>query len=162
MKKRIPLIAVVIAVATLAAAPLAMAGPGRGGRHGFGGPAAHGFGHGFGIFGHLRQAKEELDLSDQQIDQLKAIFEEVHELNAPYRDQLHDGLREAAEALLANPNDIAGAQALIDGQIAAERAVRTNLLNATSKALNVLTAEQRTKLSAMLADHEAHRGRRGR
>jgi len=158
MKKRIPLIAVVIAVAALAAAPLVMAGPGRGGPEGFGGPGMHGF----GLLGHLRHAKEELDLSDQQVDQLKAIFEDLHAQNEPYREQLHGGIRSIAETLIANPNDIAAAQALIDQQSAAERTVKTNLLNATSKALNVLNAQQRTKLGEMLEEHAERRGRRGR
>lgn len=157
MKKRITLIAVVIAVAALTAAPIVHARPGGRGHHGFGGGPG-----GFGILGHLNHVKEELALSDQQVAQIKGIFAEVHELNAQYREQLHGGFKGVAEVLLANPNDIAGAQAVLDQQAVTERLVKVNLLNATAKALGVLNAEQRTKLSTLMAEHAERRGRRGR
>jgi Spy/CpxP family protein refolding chaperone len=158
MKKRIILIAVVIAVAALAVAPLVLAGPGGHGRHGFG----HGHG-GIGMFGHLGKLKNELDLSDGQVDQIKGIFKEAHEQNAQYREELHGGFMGVAEVLLANPNDIAGAQAVLDRQAAAERAIKASLLNATAKAIGVLNAEQRTKLANHLAERRvSHRERRGR
>ena len=150
MKKRLILTTAVIAIAALAIVPFVYAGPGRhAGGEGFGG--AHGFG--MGMFGHLGHIKAELDLSDQQVDQLKAIFAEVHEQNAQYREQLHGGMKGIAQTLLANPNDIAGAQALLDQQATAEAALKSNILQATSKALNVLNADQRAKLSAMLEKH---------
>ena len=155
MKKRIVLITVIIAIGALAAAPLVMAGP-----HGRSGRGMEG--HGFGILGHLGHVKDELDLSDQQVDQIKAIFAEVREQNAQYREQLHGGYRGVAETLLANPNDVAAAQALLDQQTAAERAMKTSFLNAASKALAVLNAEQRAKLSTMLEEHAERRGRHGR
>jgi Spy/CpxP family protein refolding chaperone len=149
MKKRLTIIAAVIAVAALGAAPLVYAhGAFRHG-HGFTGEG----GAALGFFGHLQGLKDELDLSDQQTDQLKAIFAEVREQNAPYRDQLHGGIQSVAQTLLKNPNDVAAAQALIDQQTTAERAVKTNVLNGVSKALNVLTPEQRDKLAAKLAEH---------
>jgi periplasmic protein CpxP/Spy len=171
MKKRIILIAVVLIAAALLAVPALVAGPGGAGRHGFGGPGRHGYaghgpggGHGIGgnhaemLLGHLRHLKDELDLTDQQAEQIKAIVGEAHEQNAGQREQLHGGFRSIAEVLLANPNDIAGAQAILDQQAAAERALKTNLLTATSKALNVLTPEQRAKLGARLAEHMEGRG----
>ena len=107
----------------------------------------------------LHHAKEELDLSDQQTDQIKAIFAEARAQNAQYREQLHGGYSNVAKTLLANPNDVAAAQALVDQQTAAERALKTNILNAASKALAVLNAEQRAKLGTMLEKHaEKHRG----
>ena len=150
MKRKLILTTAVIAIAALATVPFVYAGPGRhAGGEGFGG--GHGFG--MGMFGHLGHIKAELDLSDQQVDQLKAIFAEVHEQNAQYREQLHGGMKGIAQTLLANPNDIAGAQALLDQQATAEAALKSNILQATSKALNVLNADQRAKLSAMLEKH---------
>lgn len=161
MKKRS--IAIVIAIMALAIGPLVMAEPGRMGRHGFGGPGGPGaHGAGFGFLGHLRHAQEELDLSDQQVDQIKAIFTELHDQNATYRDQMHDGMKAIADTLIANPNDVAAAQALLDAQFATERTMKTNMLNATSKALNVLTTDQRAKLSTLIVEHGQRRGRRGR
>ncbi|HEX2123874.1 MAG TPA: Spy/CpxP family protein refolding chaperone [Thermoanaerobaculia bacterium] len=156
MKKRITILAAVLAVATLAAATFVYAGPGGHRR-----PGGHGF-HALGVLGHLDRIQEELDLSDQQTDQIKAIIAEAHEQNAQYREQLHGGLHQVAKTLLANPNDLTGAQAVLDQQLAAERALKSNLLNATSRALNVLTAEQRGKLTQILAEHAERRERRRR
>ena len=171
MNKRNTLIAVIVAAVALAAAPFLIAGPGHGagkGIHGGPGMAMHGGGmgmhggEGFAILGHLRHAKEELGLTDQQTEQIKTIFTELHEQNATYREQMHGGLRGAAEILLANPSDIAGAQALLDQQAAVERTMKSNMLNATAKAFGVLTADQRAKLRTMMAEHSERRERRGR
>lgn len=161
MKKRIAIaITLVAAVGALAVAPLVMAGGRHAGfGHGFGG---HGFGHGFGPIGKLMHVKEELDLSEQQVDQLKAIFRETREQNAVYREQLHGGYTSVAQTLLANPNDIASAQALVDQQLQAERALKTSIVGAASKALAVLNADQRAKLSAMIEEHAERHTRRGR
>jgi Spy/CpxP family protein refolding chaperone len=156
MKKRIILAALVLAVAAVAAAPHLIAGPGGRERHGprgmmLGGP---------GLFGHLRHLEGELELTDQQSEQIRAIFKDVHQQNEQYVAQLHGGLKGVATVLLANPNDLAGAQAVLDQQAAAERIVKTNILTATSKAVNVLTAGQRTKLAGLIAKHaERHGGR---
>jgi len=148
MKKRMLLTTTVIAIAALAIVPFVYAGPGRHARgEGFGG---HGAGFGLGVLGHLGHVKEELDLSDQQVDQLKAIFKDVREQNQPYREQLRGGMKDVAELLLANPNDVAGAQSLLAQRESAEAAMKANVLQATSKALNVLNADQRAKLSTML------------
>lgn len=163
MKKRTAVITILIlAAVALIAAPLVFAGPG--GHRGMRGHGMHGGrgAGGFGPLGHLSRAKEKLDLSDAQVDQIKAIFKEMHEQNAASRESLHGGFKDAAEALIANPNDLAGAQALLDRQFAAEKALKSNMLVATSKALNILTADQRTKLSSLIAEHHERRGRRNR
>jgi Spy/CpxP family protein refolding chaperone len=157
MKIRITIaLTLVIAVGALAAAPLVLAdGPHGRFRGGMGG-------HGFGPLAHLGHIKEELDLSDQQVAQIKGIIAETRALNAPYREQLHGGYKNVAQALLDNPNDVARAQALVDQQLNAERALKTNFLNAAAKALAVLSDEQRAKLSTMIAEHAEHHGRHGR
>lgn len=166
MKRRIPLIAVLFAAVALVVTPLVMAGQGgRGfGAHGAGfGPGAGPGMHGAGILGHLQHAKEELELTDQQVEQLHVIFTALQEQNAPYREQMHDGMKGAITTLLVNPNDIAAAQALLDQQAATERTMKTNMLNATSKALLVLSAEQRAELATMIQNFaERHGRRRGR
>jgi Spy/CpxP family protein refolding chaperone len=159
MKKRTAIIAAaILAAIALVAAPIVFAGPhgmrGFGGMHG----GMHGHGMGGGIFAHLRQLREELDLTDAQVDQIKTIFKEAHEQNAAAHQSLHGGFVAIAQALLANPNDLAGAQALLDKQDAAEKQLKLNVLTATSKALNVLTAEQRAKLSAKLAERAERHG----
>jgi Spy/CpxP family protein refolding chaperone len=156
MKTRNAIIATILAVGLLAAVPLAYGGPGGRGMH-----RGHGDGFGAGmLFGHLRHVQEELDLSDQQVEQIKAIFAEVHEQNAQYREQLHGGLHGAMETLLADPNNLSAAQAALDQQAAAERAMKQNLLAAASKALNVLTPAQRSELAQMIQERSKRRTER--
>jgi Spy/CpxP family protein refolding chaperone len=160
VKKR--LIILTLAFAAVAAVPFFVyAGPGM---HGHG-MRTHGggfAGHGLGFFGHLGKLKSELGLSDAQVVQIKAIMKETHEQNSGFRDQLHGTLKDVATTLLTNPNDVAGAQAVLDRQAAAERELKSNLIVAASKALNVLTPEQRTKLALHLTELGRQRENRGR
>lgn len=160
MKKRSMLITTFIALAALTIVPFVYAAPGnRAHGRGFGGPGGPG---GLGIIGHVARLQEELGLSDQQVDQIKTIFKDLHEQNAQYREQLHGGMKGVAETLLQDPNNVAAAQAQLDQQSAAENAMKANVLQATSKALNVLNAEQRAKLSTMLAERSQRWERRKR
>ena len=146
MKTRNLIIVAVVALALLAT-PLLFAG-----RHG------HGLRGGeLGALGMLGHAREELNLTDQQVDSIKTIFREVREQNAASRQQLHGGLKDITATLLANPNNIAAAQAILDQQTQAERTMKLNVLHATSKALNVLTPEQRAKLGTMIEERMSRR-----
>jgi periplasmic protein CpxP/Spy len=149
MRKRTIVILAILATLALAAVPFVYAQGFH--RHQ---PNAGSMGglRGMMFLGRLHRVQAALDLSDAQVDQLKAIAQQVHEQNAPYRQQLRDGRLQIAQALLANPNDIAGAQALIDQQTTAERTMKMNVLAGVSKALNVLTPDQRAKASQFLAD----------
>ncbi len=150
MKKRIALgIGAVAIVALAVAAPIAFA---QRSMHGHGGP--DGFGR-IMMLGRLAHAKEELGLTDDQANQIKAIFETLRSQNAANRQQLHSGYLAIAQTLVNNPNDLAAAQAQLDQQEQAERVMKSNFLAAASKALNVLTPDQRAKLAAKLADHAA-------
>jgi Spy/CpxP family protein refolding chaperone len=157
MKKRIIIATVILTIAAVAI----YAGPGRHMR------AGHGMGHdGFGagfMLGHLHRVAEELDLTEAQKTQIHAIVKETREENKRYREQLHGGFHSVAKALIENPNDVSGAQALLDQQSATERAFKSNIVRAASKALNVLTPEQRTKLAEIMAKRvEARENRRDR
>jgi protein CpxP len=169
MKKRITLLTLVlISLGVLAAAPMAFSGPnGRFGGHGMGGHGmmgghhggpGGGFAEGF-LLGRLSHVREELDLSDAQVTQIQAIVETLREQNESYREQMRGGIHDVARTLIANPNDVAAAQAKLDAQNAAETAMKRNVLSASSKALLVLTPEQRTKLLALL-DQRANRMKR--
>lgn len=149
MSKRNAIIATFIAVAVLAAVPLADASPG--GRRGPGGP-----------FGNLRHIQEELDLSQAQTDQIRGIFAGLRTQNDAYRSQLRGGFREITETLLKNPNDVAAAQAMLDQRTSAHRAMKANRLAALSKALNVLTPAQRAELAQMIEERDARRRGRAR
>ena len=148
MKKRNAIIAAVVTVVALAAVPLVY---GQGMRHH---AAAAGAGHdgGFGmLFGHLDRVKQALGLSDAQVEQLTAIAQDLHAQNAPYRDQLRGGMQQVAQSLLADPSNTAAAQAILDQQAAAHKAMQSNMLAAASKALSVLTPDQRTRVGEFLA-----------
>lgn len=135
---------IVVAVFALVAVPFLYGGPGH---HMMGGG-------GMDPLAHLAYAQKELGLSDAQVGQIKAIIKDAHDQNAQYRDQLHGGFASILNTLLKNPNDVAAAQAIMDQQMAAEQALKSNMLSAASKALNVLTPEQRDKLGTMIAQHQ--------
>jgi len=144
MKKQTLVIAAGVALVALIAVPFAFAQHGRG-MHGeaFGGPM---------FLGHLQHVKQELGLSDRQASDIKTIFQNLRQQNQQYRQSMHSTMQQVAQILLNNPNDVASAQALIDQQTNAERTMKTNALNAASKALNVLTPDQRSKLSTMIQE----------
>jgi len=142
MKKRVLIITGVVALTALLAVPFAFAQHMRGMRgQGFGGPM---------FFGHLRHAQQALGLSDQQVSDIKTIVADLRQQNQQYRQSQRATMRQVAQILLNNPNDVASAQALIDQQSATERTLKMNTLNAMSKALNVLTPDQRAKASSLL------------
>jgi len=148
MTRRTATLVATIALLVAAAVPLAYAaGPGR---------HRGALGHDFPLM-RLERAKKALDLSDQQVDQIKSIFADLREQNKPYRDQLRGNMRGVAQTLIDNPNNLAGAQAVLDQQLAAEKSMKQNMLNATAKALGVLTPEQRGKLTQFLAAREERR-----
>lgn len=154
MSTRKAIIATTLAAALLATVPFVNAAP-RGHR-GPGGPG------GPGIFG--RHMQEELELSDAQTDQLRGIFAELHSQNAAYRGQLQGGFHEVTKTLIENPNNLAAAQAMLDQQTSAQRAMKANRLAAMARALNVLTPAQRTELAQLIeerAERRKGRGRRG-
>jgi len=163
MKKRSLIIIAAAALVAMTVVPFAYSQHMRHG--GPGGPGGH-MGPGGGEFGaimmlgHLEHAKEVLGLSDQQVTDIKAIFKDLHAQNSALHEQLRGSVKGVAEKLLANPNDVAGAQAELAKQEAAEHTLKINALNAASKALNVLTADQRAKLAEKLAEHASRFERR--
>ncbi|MBI2213483.1 MAG: periplasmic heavy metal sensor [Acidobacteria bacterium] len=98
----------------------------------------------------LRQLRTELDLTDAQLAELRAIRKETREANAAYRASLRDNFAEAGLALLANPDDIAKAEAILDRNEAAKKELRANVLDGVADAIKVLTPEQREKLTTVI------------
>ena len=144
MKRRTLIFSSAAVVILLLAVPFAMAQHRR-----------HAHAHGAMMMFRLQRAKTALGLSDQQSADIKQIFTDLRTQNEPYRASLRGGRQAIAQLLLANPNDVAGAQALIDKQTEAERQMKINALNAFSKALNVLTPDQRTKASSFMQQRMA-------
>lgn len=154
MKKRTLIFSSAAILIVVLAVPFAVAQHMRGA--GFGRGCMHGDSS-MMMFGHMRGAKAALGLSDQQAADLKKIFTDLRAQNAPYRASLRDGRQAIAQTLLANPNDVAAAQALLDKQTDAERQIKANTLTAVSKAFNVMTPEQRSKASNFLQQRMAKR-----
>lgn len=98
----------------------------------------------------LRQLRGELNLSEAQLAELRKIGKETREANAAYRDSLRDNFAEAGLALLANPDDIASAEAILDRNETAKEELRANVLEGVSDAIKVLSPEQREKLKDVL------------
>ncbi len=151
MKKRNAVIAAVFALVALIAVPLVY---GQGMRHH---AAAAGENGGFGfLFGRLERARQALDLTDTQVAQLTSIAKELHAQNAPYLAQLREGRTQVAQTLLADPSNIAAAQAILDQQAGAHKALQSSTLEAASRALSVLSPDQRTKVAQFLAQRASH------
>jgi Spy/CpxP family protein refolding chaperone len=149
MNKKYLTIGAILATLVLVAAPFALAQRMHGGPHGGGD-----FG-GVMFLGHLQRAKAALGLSDQQVGDIETIFKDLRTQNQPYRESLHGAMKQIATTLITNPNDLATAQALLDQQTNAERQMKSNALAAASKALNVLTPEQRAKLQTFVTEHHS-------
>lgn len=113
-----------------------------------------------GALARLGQVKVDLGLSDAQVGQIKSILTQLREQNEPYSTRLRENRGDVFDTLLENPANLASAQSALNEQTAAESAMRMNALNATAKALSVLTPEQRIKLSGMIAERRSNR--RGR
>lgn len=154
MKHRSLIIAAVLALGIVIVAPLAFAQHNRG-MNAMGG----GFGGGM-MLGHLQKAQKALGLSDDQVSQIKGIFQDLRTQNQPYRQSLHTGMQSIVQTLIANPSDTAAATSLLDQQFAAEHAMKLNTINAVAKALSVLTPDQRAKLGTFVQERMARHAAR--
>ena len=141
MKKIWIVVGTVTLVATMAAAPLALAHQ-QAKRGGAMSPLM--------VLERLHQLRGELNLSDAQLAELRKIGIETREANSAYRASLRDNLGEAGLALLANPDDITGAEAILDRNAQAKQELRANVLEGVSDAIKVLDAEQKAKLASVL------------
>jgi len=108
-------------------------------------------------FAKLHQIHDELQITDAQKKSLHEIFDRARAENAGARKSLHEGLVGAAQRLLVNPGDIAGAREILDRQQAAKEQLATSILGSVSEAVKTLTPEQRQKLSVWLSEHAAER-----
>jgi Spy/CpxP family protein refolding chaperone len=103
----------------------------------------------------LRQLRDELELTDPQVIELRKIRKATREANAAYRASLRENFAHAGLTLLANPDDIAGAEAILDRNEAAKKELRANVLAGVADAIKVLTPEQRELLKARLEAQRA-------
>ncbi len=147
------LAAVVLTVAgTLAAGSVlhAQRGPGGGG-HGFaGGPEGFGRGHGLEV---LRQ----LDLTDQQRQQVRGIFEQHKSEFQQARERIRTALEAQRAAAAATPPDDAMIRAKATEVGAAEGELAVLASHARAEVFQVLTPEQQAKAQTLKQQREQMR-----
>jgi Spy/CpxP family protein refolding chaperone len=102
----------------------------------------------------LRQLRDELNLTESQRTKLREIGKETRQANKEYRAALRDNFVDAGLILVKNPDDIPAATAALDRNEAAKKDLRANVLEGVSKAIKVLTPEQRSILQQKL-EHRA-------
>ena len=147
MKRSKSLVIIAVVAATLFSVPLVYAA--RGGRH------DGGFGPEGRVLKVLRHVGVELELTDQQKEQIKQIALDVRTQNKQYRASMKTGFRGAADILVANPDNVNAALSLLEQQDAQRAEMRQNIVEGVSRALKVLSAEQRTKLAELMDKHAA-------
>jgi periplasmic protein CpxP/Spy len=132
-----------------AAVMLAVAAAIAQGPHGPGGP--------FGEFHHLLK---QLDLTSDQHAQVKAIFQKEKPALQPLMQQMRQN-HEAMKTLeAAGPFDEAKVTALATQNSQTMIQLQVEHERVKSEIMAILTAEQKTKLAQIEADHEAHMGKR--
>ena len=82
--------------------------------------------------------------------ELRHVAKRVRAENREARGEVRDNMKEAAQLLLANPDDVEGAKALLARNEEAKRTLQANVLGGISDALKVLTPEQRSMISTRL------------
>ena len=147
MKRTLTVVAVVVALVTVAAVPIFARG--RAAHAGAGLP----FGGGMGLE-RLEKMREELDLSDEQVAELRTIARATFEENREHRKSMRDGFRNAARVLVANPENVDQARLTLEASDASRRTIRDNILESAAEGLAVLTPQQRAKLAAWIEKHD--------
>jgi P pilus assembly/Cpx signaling pathway, periplasmic inhibitor/zinc-resistance associated protein len=150
MKRKAWLITGIVALVAVMAVPIAYAQHQRHGSDEFGG---------FGPFAKVHWLKQQLGLTDDQASQIRDIASGVRDQNREYRKTMRANMADAGKILIANPTDLAAAQAVLAHNADAEAAMKTNILKGVSQALQVLTPEQRVKLGTVLEQRKQEKSR---
>ena len=127
--------------------------------HGFQGPGRHGKGEGHGDM--LEHMSRELNLTDAQKQQVKAIMDSVMAIAEADHAKLEDIHKQIGAATANGQFDEAQVRALANQQAQLEADLMVEHLRAMSKVYSILTPEQRVKAEAMHKQggpHERHPG----
>lgn len=146
MKRKSIVVSVVLLVAIMVALPI-FAGA-RAKRNGVEGRPGVGM-----MLERLQALGDELDLTAAQREEIRSIARGVLEENKGHRQQMRGGFREAGKILIANPNEVESAKAVLERNDAARAEMRENVIDGLADALRVLTPQQRAKLDAWLDAH---------
>jgi len=151
---------IVSAVQMAGAQPGCGFGPGRGcgeGRgfgpgSGFGDGPGYGPGHGEGIL----ERAEELELTPEQVDKIKAMHLNMAKETIEVRNQLELKQLELRELLSADRPDIRKIEAKIDEMVPLRTMLQKKHIGQRLAVCEVLTSEQREKLDAMRGPRMRH------
>jgi protein CpxP len=141
-----------IRIVTIGAAViLAVAAAIAQGMHGHGGPGRD-FGHMLGFFTHA------LDLTSDQQAQVKAIWEKEKPTLQPLMQQMHQNHANMRALEASGPFDEAKTRALATQQAQTMIELQVQHARIKSEMMQILTADQKTKLAEIEAKHESHMG----
>jgi protein CpxP len=143
MSKRILIIAGIAAL-VIAATVLAIG-------HGFQERREHGRGPGHGDM--LEHMSRELNLTDAQKQQVKAIFDATQSTAEGIHTKLEETHKQIEAATANGQFDEAQVRTLANQQAQLEADMLVEHLRAKSKVYAILTAEQRTKADEMMKEH---------
>ncbi|MGA3087235.1 MAG: Spy/CpxP family protein refolding chaperone [Terriglobales bacterium] len=115
------------------------------GPHGFGGPD--------GDFHHLLR---QLNLTTEQKSQVKAIWEKEKPTLQPLMEQMHQSRAAMAALEAAGPFDEAKTTALATQNSQTMIQLQVEHERMKSEIMQILTADQKTRLAQLEANHEAH------
>lgn len=138
-------------------------GPGKGGPGNFGPGGQRGMQggmQGMPMVQNVVRGLRRLDLSDEQIENVQAVMQNLRTEAGPVRDEMwasHMQLRELIKADDYDENAVA-ALAAKEGELAAERIMMAS--RALSEVYGYLTAEQRAELDEMYAQRMVRRAER--
>ena len=129
--------------------------------HGFQGPGMHGRGEGPSHADMLEHMSRELNLTDAQKQQVKAVMDAVEPVAEGLHAKLEDVHKQIATATANGQFDETQVRNLANQQAQLEADLMVEHLRAMSKVYSILTPEQRVKAEAMhkhMESHERHPG----
>lgn len=118
-------------------------------------PPMHGHGHEFGMGEHMGFMARELNLTDDQKTQMKAVMQKEHPTMKPLMQQQHQielQLRQYVEGAY----DAAKVRVLAQQKAQVDVEITVNQTRIHNELYQLLTDDQKTKLKDMEAQHEAH------
>jgi len=133
------IIVLISVVLVLAAAVIPVAASIRSGAFG-------GRGHGPGV-AMLAGLREDIDLSDEQVIELRHIVRKAREEHAATRRIMKQNFLEAARVLLEDPNAVDEASVILERNNVYKDDLRSGILDTVSQSLKVLTPEQRAEIN---------------
>ncbi len=106
----------------------------------------------FMMLGKMRELRQELNLTDDQVNQLRTIATQTRDANRAERAAFRANIGEAGLVLLKNPDDVAAAQKILDRNDEARLQLRASVLQGVSDAIRVLTPDQREKVAQKIQE----------